>query len=47
MKTFICTVCSQTSYSSAELENQIDPKCPYCRADKLVEVEKREHHRLF
>lgn len=34
MKAFKCSKCGKTSYSSADLDNQINPNCPYCNADK-------------
>lgn len=30
MKTFVCPSCGRKSYSSAELADQKDPRCPYC-----------------
>jgi len=34
VKAFKCKVCGKTSYSSADLEHQINPRCPYCKAGK-------------
>lgn len=39
MKAFKCTKCGQTSYSSAALDNQKKPECPYCGADKKMQSE--------
>lgn len=34
MKAFKCSKCGNISYSAAALEHQINPSCPYCKADK-------------
>lgn len=34
MKAFKCMVCGNVSYSSADLDRQINPGCPYCGAGK-------------
>ncbi|MGD9567544.1 MAG: hypothetical protein AB7V48_04380 [Sedimentibacter sp.] len=34
MKDFKCSKCGKTSYSSTDLDKQINPNCPYCNADK-------------
>jgi|GEM_PF-3071861 len=34
MKAFKCSSCGKVSYSSADLERQTSPGCPYCKADK-------------
>ncbi len=33
MKSFVCLVCGKTSYSSADPEHQVQPRCPYCHSD--------------
>jgi hypothetical protein len=30
MNKYICPVCKKSSYSAAELERLVDPRCPYC-----------------
>lgn len=34
MKVFKCAECGKYSYSSADLERQANPGCPYCKAEK-------------
>lgn len=33
MNAFTCKVCGKTSYSSADIEHQKIPNCPYCGAN--------------
>ena len=39
MKEFICAKCGGKSYSSAAVEYQKDPSCPYCGYLPLVDNE--------
>lgn len=34
MRAFKCSSCGKVSFSSADLDRQTNPSCPYCGADK-------------
>ena len=42
MKAFKCLKCGTISYSSASLDNQRNPECPYCGACKNIQKEEFE-----
>ncbi len=39
MKAFKCSSCGKVSYSSADLDRQTSPDCPFCKAGKQYMTE--------